>query len=160
MRQAIRLAVPGMVMVAIIVAACTTSAPADTPTPTSTPPPTSTPAPTGTSTPAPTQTPVLTPMIVREAVNICVVQPDGKPGKGSYIQIQDANYKQIIPSDGTTGIMVTADDGCRAVRLPRGSYHVGAQKVMGWSKYATGTADFEVTPGSTAQVQVNLIEIK
>lgn len=159
MRRSTPVALLCIAMTAIIAVACTAS-PADTPTPTSTPLPTSTFTPEPTPTEVPTRTPVLTPTITRETVNICVVLQDGKPGKGSYIQISDANYKQIIPNDGTTGIMVTAQDGCRAVKLPPGTYHVGGQKVIGWSKYATGTADFEVIPGTTVEVQVKLIEVK
>lgn len=158
MRRSIQFAVLGMVMTTIIAVACTTSAPADTPTPTSTPPPTSTSTPEPSPTEVPTRTPILTPTIARETVNICVVQPNGKPATGAHIAISDANYKLLIPNDGTTGISVTAKDGCRAVKLPPGSYHVVGQKVMGWSKYATGTADFEVTPGSSVEVKVKLAE--
>jgi hypothetical protein len=153
-----QLTVLGMAVTVIIAAACTTSAPANTPTPTSTFPPTSTFTPEPTATKPPTRTPVLTPTIARETVNICVVQPDGKPATGAHIAISDANHKLLIPNDGTTGIVVTAKDGCRAVKLPPGSYHVTSQKVMGWSKYATGTADFEVTPGSSIEVKVKLAE--
>jgi hypothetical protein len=85
-----------------------------------------------------------------------MVTPDGKPAKGAYLAIMDENWAQLIPNDGSTGIKVTANNGCRAVKLAPGSYHAIAQKVISVSEYISGQADFDVALGSAVQVTIEL----
>ncbi len=133
--------------------------------PTETPAPTATPLPTNTPTlePTPTETPTPTPTatVAKGRAKICVVlAKDGQPGTGSHIQITDANYKQILPNDGSTGLQVSSSSGCRTVELIPGSYHVGGQQVINAYDgiYATGSADFEVTLGDLTEVELELVE--
>jgi hypothetical protein len=68
----------------------------------------------------------------------------------------DADYAQVIPNDGSTGIKVTSSDGCRTVKLPPGSYHAIGQKVMSVSEFISGQADFDVALESSIQVTIEL----
>lgn len=133
-----------------------TAPPTDTPLPTATPPPTSTPTPEPTPTETSTPTPVPTPTVVKKAVEICLVLEDGKSAKGAYLAVMDVDYAQVIPNDGSTGITVTSNNGCRTVKLSPGSYHAIAQKVMSVSEYISGQTDFDVTLESSPQVTIIL----
>ncbi len=74
----------------------------------------------------------------------------------------DAGGKQIMPNDGSTGLEISASSGCRKVKLPPGSYYVGGQKVINPAKgiYISGSANFDVTLGSSIEVKIELAEIK
>ena len=133
--------------------------PTATPTPTATSPPTETPTPTPTETPTPT--PTATATVAEGRAKICLVLAnDGQPATGSYIQITDADYRQILPNDGSTGLQVSSSSGCRTVKLSPGLYHVGGQKVINAYDgiYATGSADFEVMLGELIEVRLELEE--
>ena len=85
-----------------------------------------------------------------------MVTPDGKAAKGAWLAIMDGDYAQLIPNDGSTGIKVTSNNGCRTVKLPSGSYHAIAQKVLSVSEYISGQADFDVTLENSPQVTIIL----
>jgi hypothetical protein len=72
----------------------------------------------------------------------------------------DADERQIIPNDGSTGLEVTSGSGCCVVSLLPGWHYVRAQKVINPFEgiYATGSADFDVTVGDTVEVTVELVE--
>jgi len=130
-----------------------------TPTPTATPIPTST----LTFTPIPTETPTLTPTplptIAKEHVRVCALSPDGEPAGGAYIQVSDADYTQVFPTDGTTGAQ-TSGTGCLFVKLPPGIYHIRSQKVVNPFEgiYINGGADVEVVLGNPLKVEIELNE--
>lgn len=143
--------------------------PTDPPVPTSTSTPTPVPAtatPTSTATPEPTPTetvpptPTATPTVTQGRAKICLVLADGEPATGSYVQVTDAEHKQIIPNDGSTGLEVKSRSGCCVVSLSPGLHHVRAQKVINPFEgiYATGSADFDVTLGDAVEVSVELTE--
>jgi hypothetical protein len=72
----------------------------------------------------------------------------------------DADDRQIIPNDGSTGLEVTSRSGCCVVSLLPGSHYVRAQKVINPFEgvYATGSAEFDVVLGGTVEVLVKLVE--
>ena len=121
------------------------------PTATETPVPTKTPTPT--ITPTPTNTP-----IPKVSVRICAIQADGKATSGAYIQVSDANFKQIIPDDGTTGIQAPGS-GCLTVKLPPGSYHIRSQKVINPYEelYISGGADIDVVLSTPLKIEIELV---
>jgi hypothetical protein len=139
--------------------------PTDPPAPTSTPvPPTATATSTATPEPTPTETapptPTATPTVAQGSAKICLVLADGQPASGSYIQVTDADDRQILPDDGSTGLKVSSRSGCHTVRLSPGAHRVRAQKVINPFEgiYATGSADFDVTLGDTVEVRVEMAE--
>ena len=124
-----------------------------TPTATATLTPSITPTPTPTITPTPTNTP-----IPKVSVRICAIQADGKAAGGAYIQVSDANFKQIIPDDGTTGIQAPGS-GCLTVKLPPGSYHIRSQKVINPYEglYIFGGADIDVVLSTPLKIEIELV---
>jgi hypothetical protein len=141
--------------------------PTNTPAPTATAPPTATPTPvppTATHTPAPTETltptPTATPTVAQGKAKICLILADGEPATGSYVQVTDAEDRQIIPNDASTGLEVKSRSGCCVVSLLPGLHQVRAQKVINPFEgiYATGSADFDVMLGETVEVMVELVE--
>ena len=159
----------GLSIVLIALAGCAGVAPDPTATPvtpSATPPPTDTPiapthTPMKTATPEPTETPLptATPTVAQGRAKICLVLEDGEPATGSYLQVSDANRKQVIPNDGSTGLEVKSGSGCAVVSLSPGRHHVGAQKVINPFEgiYANGSADFDVVLGETVEVRVELV---
>jgi hypothetical protein len=148
-------------------ATATPMPPTDPPAPTSTPTPipatatstsTATPQPTPTETVPPT--PTATPTVAQGRAKICLILADGEPATGSYLQVTDAQDRQIIPDDRSTGLEVSSRSGCSVVSLLPGLHHVRAQKVINPFEgiYATGSADFDVTIGDTVEVSVELTE--
>jgi hypothetical protein len=136
MKRLILPAALGMAMM-VIIAACSPPAPA-------TPPPTPTPA----------EPP--TPTVPVGRAKICAVDADGTPATSAYVNVTNGAGEQVIPSDGSTGIMISASSGCRSFRLPPGPYHVVSQKVVSLSEYISGETDFQVTLESTVVVKVVL----
>ena len=166
----------GLLVILVALAGCAGVAPAPTGTPvtpSATPEPTDTPVlPTATqtmtATPEPTATPdstetplpTATPTVAQGRAKICLVLEDGEPATGSYLQVSDANRKQVIPNDGSTGLEVKSGSGCAVVSLSPGPHHVGAQKVINPFEgiYANGSADFDVVLGQTVEVRVELVQ--
>jgi len=163
-----------IVLIALVGCAGVAPDPTATPvTPSATPPPTDTPiaptptptktaTPESTATPEPTETPLptATPTVAQGRAKICLVLEDGEPATGSYLQVSDANRKQVIPNDGSTGLEVKSGSGCAVVSLSPGPHHVGAQKVINPFEgiYANGSADFDVVLGQTVEVRVELVQ--
>jgi hypothetical protein len=87
------------------------------------------------------------------------VQPDGEAAGGAYIQVSDADFTQVIPNDGTTGIQAPSS-GCLSVKLPPGFYHIRSQKVVSLSDgiYISGGADVDVVLGESLKVEIELNE--
>jgi hypothetical protein len=150
----------GMIIVICFMAAC---GPEPTPTPvptfTPTPPPTSTDTPLPTETSTPTATPTPEPTVAKVSARVCAVLGDGKAAGGAYIQISDANFKQVIPDDGSTGIQ-TSSSGCITVKLPPGLYHIRSQKVINPAEglYISGGAEADFVLGESLKIFVELIE--
>jgi hypothetical protein len=92
-------------------------------------------------------------------VKVCAVQPDGEAAGGAYMQVSDADFTQIIPNDGTTGIQ-TPSSGCHTVKLPPGFYHIRSQKVVSISDgiYIYGGADIDVELGESLKIEIVLNE--
>jgi hypothetical protein len=147
-----------MIIVISFMTACGPE-PTSTPTPTFTP----TPPPTSTETPLPTETstPTVTPepTVAKVSARVCAVLEDGKAAGGAYIQISDANFKQVVPDDGTTGIQ-TSSSGCITVKLPPGLYHIRSQKVINPYEglYISGGADVDFVLGESLEISIELFE--
>ena len=87
------------------------------------------------------------------------MQPDGEAAGGAWIQVSDANYTQVIPNDGTTGVQAPGS-GCLFIKLPPGLYHIRSQKVVNPFEglYIYGGADVDVVLGESIKVDVILNE--
>lgn len=154
---------PSAVMFCIILmfslmAACSpvpTSTPIPPPTSTNAPPPTETIIPTAT----PTATPTPKPTVAKVSARVCALQPDGEAAGGAYIQVSDANFAQVIPDDGSTGIQ-SPGSGCISIKLPPGLYHIRSQKVINPFEglYIYGGADVDLVLGESPTISIELNE--
>ena len=154
---------PFAVMFCIILIFSLMAACSPVPTSTPIPPPTSTdpPQPTETTTPTatPTAIPTPKPTVAKVSARVCAVQPDGKAAGGAYIQVSDANFAQVIPDDGSTGIQ-SPGSGCISIKLPPGFYHIRSQKVVNAFEglYIFGGADVDLVLGESLTISVELKE--